>query len=67
MLLLDYLYSTVLSDPIALWLLFILSLFILGAILAKLLPVREAKQKEFDGGKTIATKQYKKQYISGGK
>ena len=67
MLLLDYLYSTVLSDPIALWLLFILGLFVVGTILAKLLPVRPAKVKTFDGGKTIASKQYKRQYFGGGK
>ena len=67
MLLLDYVFQTVLSDPIALWLLFILGLFVIGWILAKLLPVREAKSKKFDGGKAIATKQYKKQYVSRGK
>lgn len=67
MLLVDHIISSVLADPIALWTLFFLVLLIAGAALAKLLPVRAAKPKQFDGGKTIATKQYKNQYFGGGK
>ena len=67
MLLIDHIISSVLADPIALWTLFFLVLLIVGAVLAKLLPVKETKVKTFDGGKSIASKTYKRQYFGGGK
>ena len=68
MLLVDYIISQVLVDPLFLWLLFGLALTLFGWILAHLLPVKaKPTVKEFDGGKTIASKPFKGQYFGGGK